>query len=147
MLHDTSRLLSDLTEHTAVVIGRPPEATSIRSVQVVGLGGGTALVVVVMSNGAIEKRTIDVGPDVGDDRFAAATAHLTRHLIGMHLTSVPAGVAPSGDGATDSLSAAALTSMRELDDGDEQMFVGGASRMARAFDAVETVREVLGILE
>jgi len=148
MLHDTSRLLSDLTEHTAVVIGRPPEATSIRSVQFVGLAGGIALIVVVMSNGAIEKRTLDVGPDVGDDRFAAATAHLSRHLIGMHLAAVPETVASTGDPATDALSSAALTSMRELhDDGDEQMFVGGASRMARAFDAVETVREVLGILE
>jgi heat-inducible transcriptional repressor len=147
MLHDTSRLLSDLTEHTAVVIGRPPEATSIRSVQFVGLGGDVALLVVVMSNGAIEKRTIDVGPDVGDDRLAATTAHLTRQLLGLHLTAVPESMAPSGDPATDALATSALTSMRGLHDGDEQMFVGGASRMARAFDAVETVREVLGILE
>ena len=89
MLHDTSRLLSDLTEHTAVVIGRPPEATSIRSVQVVGLGGGIALVVLVMSNGAIEKRTIDLPPDAGDDRLGAATAHLTRHLMGSHASGTP----------------------------------------------------------
>jgi heat-inducible transcriptional repressor len=146
MLHDTSRLLSDLTEHTAVVIGRPPEATSIRSVQLVGLGGGVALVVLVLSNGAIEKRTIDLAPDTGDDRLAAATAHLTRHLMGRHRSDA-SSVPPSGDAATDALTQTALESLGVVHDADEQMFVGGASRMARAFDAVETVREVLGILE
>src|SRR3954468_11636755 len=73
MLNDTSRLLSDLTAHTAVVIGRHHEAASIRSVQLVGLGSDTALAVVVTSNGAVEKRMIDIAPDVGDDRLAAAT--------------------------------------------------------------------------
>src|SRR5882757_3992067 len=97
MLHDTSRLLSDLTEHTAVVIGRPAETTSIRSVQVVSLGGGIALVVLVMSNGAIEKRTIELPPETGDDRLAAATAHLTRHLTGIHPSGLAASVPKSGD--------------------------------------------------
>jgi heat-inducible transcriptional repressor len=147
MLHDTSRLLSDLTEHTAVVIGRPPETTSIRSVQVVGLGGGIALVVLVMSNGAIEKRTIELPPETGDDRIGAATAHLTRHLIGSHASGIPGAVPPSGDPVTDALANAAVSALRGVQDADEQMFVGGASRMALAFDAVETVREVLGILE
>jgi heat-inducible transcriptional repressor len=147
MLHDTSRLLSDLTEHTAVVIGRAPEATSIRSVQLVGLGGGVALVVLVMSNGVIEKRTIDLPPDAGDDRLAAATAHLTRHLVGRHPSGLAPDVSSSGDPVTDALSSAAVTALRGVHDADEQMFVGGASRMALAFDAVETVREVLGILE
>ena len=29
----------------------------------------------------------------------------------------------------------------------DQVFVGGTSQVARAFDAIETVREVLGVLE
>ena len=70
MLHDTSRLLSDLTEHTAMVIGPPHEAALIRAVHVVGLGSGIGLIVVVLSNGAVEKRTIDLGPDIGEDRLA-----------------------------------------------------------------------------
>jgi heat-inducible transcriptional repressor len=147
MLHSTSRLLSDLTKHTAVVIGRPPEATSVRSVQLVGLGGGVALVVLVMSSGAIEKRTIELPTDTGDDRLAAATAHLTRHLIGSHPSGFPASVPSSGDQLTDGLATAAIAALRGVHDADEQMFIGGASRMALAFDAVETVREVLGILE
>jgi heat-inducible transcriptional repressor len=146
MLHDTSRLLSDLTEHTAMVIGPPHEAATIRSVHVVGLGSGVALVVVVLSNGAVDKRTIDVGPDTGDDRLAAATAHLTGHLLGRGLSAVDT-VPSSGDPRTDAITADALAALRQAPDSDEQVFVGGASRMAMAFDAVEKVREVLGILE
>ncbi len=146
MLHDTSRLLSDLTEHTAMVIGPPHEAATIRSVHVVGLGSGVALVVVVLSNGAVDKRTIDLSPDAGDDRLAAATAHLSVHLVGRGLTAVDS-VPSSGDPRTDVITADALAALRQTPDGDEQVFVGGASRMAMAFDAVETVREVLGILE
>jgi len=147
MLHDTSRLLSDLTDHTAVVIGRPHEATSIRSVQLVDLGAGVALVVAVLSDGAVEKRTIELGPDSGDDRLAVATVHLSRHLIGVAPAEIPAAIASSGDAATDALAASALDALREIRETDDQVYVGGASRMAQAFEAVDTVRQVLGMLE
>jgi heat-inducible transcriptional repressor len=147
MLHDTSRLLSDLTEHTAMVIGPQHEAAAtVRSVQVVGLGSGAALLVVVLSNGGVEKRSIEVGPDIADGPLAAATAHLTAQLVGRTLTAVDA-MPSSGDARTDAISAAAVAALRQTPDVDEHVFVGGASRMALAFDAVEKVREVLGILE
>ena len=147
MLHDTSRLLSDLTDHTAVVIGRPHEATSIRSVQLVDLGAGVALVVAVLSDGAVEKRTIELAPDSRDDRLAVATVHLSRHLIGVAPAEIPAAIASSGDAATDALAASALDALREIRETDDQVYVGGASRMAQAFEAVDTVRQVLGMLE
>ncbi len=45
--------------------------------------------------------------------------------------------------------ATGLKALRQLGPaaGGEQLFVGGSSRMAAAFDAVETVRSVLTILE
>jgi len=146
MLLDTSRLLSDLTEHTAMVIGPPHEAATIRSIHVVGLGSGIGMVVVVLSNGAVDKRTIDVSPDTGEDRLAAATAHLSAHLIGRALAAMDS-IPSSGDARTDAVTSDALAALRQAPDSDEHVFVGGASRMAMAFDAVEKVREVLGILE
>ena len=146
MLHDTSRLLSDLTDHTAVVIGPAHEVAKLRSVQLVGLTSTAALMVVVLSNGAVEKRTIEITSETGDDRLAAATAHLSAHLIGSTVTAV--GDVPAvGDDRTDAVVRAALDALRTTGDSDEQVFVGGASRMALAFDAVEQVRAVLGILE
>ncbi len=139
MLHDTSRLLSDLTEHTAMIIGPPHDVATIRSVQVVGLGAGVAVVVLVLSNGAVDKRTIDVAGDIGDDRLAAAGAHLTAHLTGKGVNALDE-LPPSGDGRTDAVCSAAVGALRQTPDADELVFVGGASRMAMAFDAVEKVR-------
>src|SRR5919108_2417035 len=76
LLHDTSRLLATLTDYAAVVVGPAHEATTVRSVQVVGLGSRVALVVVVLSNGVVEKRSVDLVADVGDDRLAPPGAHL-----------------------------------------------------------------------
>jgi len=152
MLSETSQLLSHLTDHTAVVIAPPHEAATIRSVQVVGLGGRTALVVAVLSNGAVEKRTLELpvrndGEPVGEAVVAAASSRLAGHLIGRnvgHLGQVP----PSGDDDVDGLAASALQALLAGHAEEEgSVFVGGASRMAAAFDAVATVRQVLGTLE
>jgi heat-inducible transcriptional repressor len=54
----------------------------------------------------------------------------------------------TGDAVTDAVCELALASLRaERGDDPDQVFVGGTARIARAFDALETVREVLGILE
>jgi heat-inducible transcriptional repressor len=147
MLQDTSRLLGDLTTYAGVVIGPGQSEASVRSVQVVSITPTTALVVVVLSNGAVEKHTIDLADAVGEERIGAATAHLASHLSGV----VRAGlgdVPPTGDAVVDALCQRAVASLR-ADKGDEpdQVFVGGTSQVARAFDAIETVREVLGVLE
>ena len=148
LLHDTTRLLSDVTQYAAVVTAPGHETASIRSVQLVGLAPRTALLVVVLSNGVVEKRTIELDDDTGDERLAAATAHLSAHLVGVGVGSLPAAVPGTGDPGTDGASERALAAMREGSADDQgPVFVGGAARMAEAFDAVETVRQVLSILE
>ncbi len=154
MLQDTSRLLGDLTSYAGVVVGAPPAEATIRSVQVVGLAPSSAVVVAVLSNGAVEKHSLDlsevgaaVGDGVGDERLAAATAHLAAHLAGTPRTTVPA-VPDTGDQVIDAVCRVALDSLRGASVAEpDQVFVGGTSRIASAFDAIETVREVLGILE
>jgi heat-inducible transcriptional repressor len=147
MLHDTSRLLSNLTDYAAVVIGPPHEAATVRSVQLVGLAPRVVLVVAVLSNGVVEKRTLELDDDVADERVAAASAYLATHVVGA-VAATHGDVPPSGDAAVDALSAVALAALRAgHDDEPDHVFVGGASRMASAFDAVATVGQVLAILE
>lgn len=146
MLQSTSRLLSNLTDYAAVVVGPSREEATIRSVQVVSLAPRTALVVAVLENGVVEKATIDLGDELGDELTAAATAHLTRCLTGSTLRG--AEPAPSGDPSLDDVCKAAANALRAVYSEDTTpVFVGGASRMAAAFDAVETVRHVLTTLE
>lgn len=147
MLKDTSRLLSSITDYAGVVVGPAHEVATIRSVQVVGVGHQTALVVVVLSNAAVEKRAIDVGDGVGDERLAAATAHLSAHLQGRTLRE-PGSVPSTGDTVTDRVASRALKALGPGHDPEgEEVYVGGAARIASAFDAVETVRSVLATLE
>lgn len=148
MLHDTSRLLSDLTEQTAVVVGPTHDAAAVRSLQIVSLSSGIALIVLVLANGSVEKRTLSISEDITDQRLAAASVHLSAHLVGRPLAALSSGsVPPSGDARTDEVVGAAVRVLgSEAEEGD-LVYVGGASRMAMAFDAVETVRRVLGILE
>jgi heat-inducible transcriptional repressor len=147
MLHDTSQLLSNLTDYAAVVIGPSHEAATVRSVQLVALGPRLGLLVVVLSNGVVEKRSIDLLEGTGDQRIAAASAHLARALVGGTLTALPP-IVPTGESATDAIVAdCQLALSRSHDEEPDHVFVGGASRMAAAFDAVDTVRLVLDTLE
>ena len=147
LLQDTSRLLANLTDYAAVVIGPSPEAATIRSIQVVGLSGRVAMVVLVLSNGAVESLQLELQEDVADQHLGAATAHLQAHAGG--LTLVGLSEPPStGDEVVDGLIASVLAAVRDEASHDEDtVFLGGASRMAAAFDAVEVVRKVLVALE
>ncbi|MGH9068829.1 MAG: heat-inducible transcriptional repressor HrcA [Acidimicrobiales bacterium] len=147
MLHDTSTLLSRLTDQAAVVVSPTHEVATIRSVQLVALNHRTVLLVAVLSNGGIEKRTLELSEEAGDDRLAAAGSQLMSQLMGRTMGELVAP-APTGDPATDAVVAAAVTALGQVGTEEaDQVFVGGASRMATAFEAVETVRSVLSILE
>lgn len=147
LLHDTSRLLAGLTDYAAVVVGPPHEAATIRAVHLVGLGPRVALVVAVLSNGVVEKRSIELAADIGEERLAAASAHLAAHLTARTLAALER-VPTTGDTATDGVVAAVLRALRGgHDDEPDHVFVGGTSRMVASFEAVETVRRVLTILE
>ncbi len=149
VLADTSRLLSDLTNTTAVVIGTPHETATVRSVQVVGLSTRVALFVAVLSNGAVEKHTIELSEEADPDDLVDVGVHLTAQLAGRHIEDI-AALTPSGRPRFDALVAriagAASGAPGGLGDPDH-VYVGGAARMASAFEAVETVRQVLTILE
>ncbi len=150
MLHDTSRFLSTLTDCAAVVVGPPHEAADVRSVHVVGLAPHVALMVVVLSNGVVEKRTLELADEADTDRLSAVTAHLSVQLVGHTLSSIGdlEALPTTGDVHIDAVVAAGLASLGGGHDEEiDHVFVGGASRMASAFDAVETVRGVLAILE
>lgn len=146
MLQDTSRLLSHLTNYAAVVVGPAADVAVIRSVQLVGLSARMAMLVVVLSNGSVDNDPLDLPEDVTDAHLAAATVVLQRHLVGRSLSEVSTP-APTGDERLDELAAAAVSHLQASTDDGESVFVGGASAMAQAFDAVEVVRSVLHTLE
>jgi heat-inducible transcriptional repressor len=149
MLEQTSGLLADLTDCTAMVVGPSHDSAVVRSVQLVGLGSRLALLVVVLADGAVQKQSIEFEEEVSEARLSDAAQMLASHSLGVSLTEVPSEVQTTGDAATDAVVSVGLSGLRGLgrSDGGDQLFVGGSSRMAAAFDAVDTVRSVLTILE
>lgn len=148
MLANTSRLLADLTHYAAVVVGAPAEKATVRSVQLVELTPTVVLAVAVLANGAVEKHTLELVTPVSEEILSDAGTIVAGALIGKTL-------ADSLDQPTDTAGVASeiadrvLGAFTEAHQGipAEQVFVGGTSQIAAAFDAVETVGKVLTILE
>jgi heat-inducible transcriptional repressor len=153
MLADTSRLLSSLTRYAAVVVGPPHEVATVRSVQLVGLTSRVVLAVLVLSNGAVEKHTLEFDRDIDELVVNAAGVRLASMLTGgtlsdaAHLSvdEVPAGTQEYDDVVT--VLGATFAALRGEHRHDDHVFIGGTSDMAAAFDAVGTVSEILRILE
>ena len=64
MMRDTAGLLSNLTDHAAVIIDHSSDAARVRSFQLVGLAPRLVLAVVVFSNGVIEKHTLELSDEL-----------------------------------------------------------------------------------
>lgn len=149
LMNDASRLLSNLTDFAAVVVAGSMEAITIRSIQVVSLGT-TGLVVVVLSNGAIEKASFDLDPATAESTLNAASAHLTNGFNGQTLVGLRAmTLLAVGDARVDAICRSVLDSLdhRGVENDAADVFVGGASRVVGAFDTVDTIRRVLTTLE
>lgn len=147
MLADTTRLLTGLTDYAAVIVGPAHEAAAVRSVQLVSLAPNVVLFVAVLGNGAIEKRTIELQEPVDEAVLAVASAAVAAEVIGQPLAQV-ATVAVVADADAEVVVAAVRRAVTTSTTDDvDHVFVNGASRMAASFEAVETVRSVLTILE
>jgi heat-inducible transcriptional repressor len=146
LLHETSQMLARITRHAAVVVGPQADAARVRSAQIVHLQQGLALVVVVLSNGTVEKEV--VATEVTDEGLARASHELDRALAGHALGSVPR-CASTGDEAVDALVQAGVAAIGEHA-AESELYVGGASRLAAEQDAFATAASaarLLAILE
>jgi len=147
MLADTTQLLTGLTDYAAVVVGPAHDVADVRSVQLVSLAPRVALFVAVLANGAVEKRTLELDSDTTEAELADVGAHLSGHVVGKPLT-VAVDTPVAADATVDAVVDRVRTALRaDAEGGVDHVFVNGASRMAASFDAVETVRSVLTILE
>lgn len=141
ILRDTSKLLAGITDYAAVVVAPNPDIATVRSVQLVLLDPRVVLLVAVLSNGGIERRTFELNADMTEEQVAAAQAALAPVMI----DDVP--VEGSGDSAADALVHDAIASMDTENNADRRVHVGGRSSVAGVFNETETVSEVLQLFE
>jgi heat-inducible transcriptional repressor len=148
LLHETSGLLARVSRHAAVVVGPQADAAQVRSVQLVLLQPQVVLVVLVLSNGVVEKEVLALNVEVGEAHLVAATAALDERLRGVAWGTFPE-VATTGDPEVDALVGAARDSLldRSLGESNEPVYVGGASRLAAEQSAFSTNERAARLLE
>ncbi len=158
LLHETSQLLARVTRHAALVMGPETQLARVRSVQVVPLQPGVALLVVVLSNGMVEKEVVSLAglgtepaaefDDLDDARLHAATAALTAQIVGHERAQLPA-FAATGDPTTDAIARLihGLMTRPSESPGPEPLYVGGAGNLVAEPEAFATAKSAARLLE
>ncbi len=146
VMRETAALLANLTDYAAVVVDESDEAASVRSVQLVSLADRTVMMVLVLSNGQIIKNSFDFDADIGEQTVTDATLQLRAALEETGLAT-PRPLTATGDPAADSLAEQFYRWIAASGGDGDRVYVDGASKVAGAFEAVESVGQVLTILE
>src|SRR5262249_26339960 len=78
LLGQTSQLLARVTAHAALVVGPEAQAVVVRGINFVRLQPQALMLVLVLSNGAVEKEVVQCDSEISDDDVDDAAAALTR---------------------------------------------------------------------
>ncbi|HUZ42752.1 MAG TPA: heat-inducible transcriptional repressor HrcA [Acidimicrobiales bacterium] len=147
VMEQTSTLLSQMTSYTSVVVGASHAHATILSVQLVNLDAHHHLLVTVFSDGSVLKHSLTPSFAATPKQVMEASRQLNALLINTSLETrvqVPSRRDHEADLVREAVSA--LHAQQPVMEG-EQVFIGGSSRVAELFDGVDTVRQVLAILE
>jgi heat-inducible transcriptional repressor len=148
LLNETSQLLARLSRHAAVVVGPQPDQAVVRGVQLVRLHERSALLVVVLSNGAIERHVLPIADDADDARLASAAGAIEAGLLGHTWGTVPDAVA-TGDPSVDQVVNEARAGLEAMvtPEHREPLYVGGVSNLAAEQEAFSTAQSAARLLE
>lgn len=146
MMGQTAGLLSNLTDYASVVVDRSVEAANVRSVTLVGLGPKVLLVVVVMATGVIDKHTVSLTDELDEPDLERIKQVLSVSLIGNTIDK-PGPLDQVGDARLDRAIDEIVEQIKHDSPHLERVYVDGRSRVAASFEALDSVRQVLTILE
>ncbi len=88
LMVSTSRMLSTLSHYTGMILSPRFDESLLRHLQLIPLGGGKVLVVIVSESGLIRHRVVDLEKPIDADRLATIAELLTRRLQGLPLSEV-----------------------------------------------------------
>jgi heat-inducible transcriptional repressor len=152
----TVRLLASLTRQVAVVQYPSLARSSVRHVELVPIGGGRLLVVLITTTGRVEQRVIDVGVDLltddGESALATLRSELNRATTGRtladassELAAVPDLLEPGLRDLVRSIAAALQDSL--VEEREERVVLAGTANLARGGGDLTSIGPVLEALE
>lgn len=137
VLERTVRALARLTNQVAVVQYPSLSRSTVRHVELVPLGAGRMLVVLITDTGRVEQRTVDVPESLPDDVVGELRARLNtlasgRRLsaVGVQLDTLPEAFRPEDRGLVRSVMAALEDSLAT--EREDRMVLAGTANLARS---------------
>jgi heat-inducible transcriptional repressor len=88
LMISTSHMLSSLSSHTGVVLSPRLDKSLLRRLQLIPLGGGQILVVIVSQTGLIRHRVVSLPRPMSNDRLSMISNLLNERLVGLPLSEV-----------------------------------------------------------
>jgi heat-inducible transcriptional repressor len=157
-LHDvlsrSVRLLAQLTRQVAVVQYPALSRSAVRHLEVVQVGSGRLMMVLITDTGRVEQRVVDCPLDVDAEAVAELRAMLNSAFGGVKLVDAGGKVADLVDKAPQHLrplvATVSATLMETLvEPSEDRLVIGGTANLARgnALDFPGTVRPLLEALE
>ena len=153
VIDHAARVISSLTNYTAVVLSPKGQQPKLQTVQLVPVSTGTALVVVVTDLGIVRDHLIRVGTDMDQDTLYTVSRTLTEELRGCTLEEACQKLPEiirrmEGNEAVLQGLYGFLTERREAPDGGH-VAVGGTSNMLAypEYSDVDKARGFLSLME
>jgi heat-inducible transcriptional repressor len=153
VLHRTVKLLSQLTQHVAVVQYPSLARSAVRHLEVVHLAPTRLLLVLITDTGRVEQRVVELPGVITEDTVAELRTTLNARLRDRRLAEAPEivgdlpnTVAPQLRPFVSTMAGVLLETLVERP--DERVVLGGTANLTRsALDFPGTIRPVLEALE
>lgn len=150
----TSKLLSQLTNYTAIVMAPNFGKNTLRHVQLLPLENNKVVLVIVLDNGHVEHRTLDMPFPLAEKDFQHLSYLLNGHLRGLSLEQWKAGIIQDICNELD-YQKRFLNEVFELVENvmsveyESKVYLGGALNILNQpeFRDVEKVKQILELLE
>ena len=153
-LRQTAALLSNLTDHAAVVFAPVLDQSIVRHVELVRLSTNRAMVVVVTDNGLVQNHVLALSDTLEDSVIEKTSELLNRILMGQPLDAVASTITKALERFPSEMRESVASITKSLSDDISQretdrVFLEGASNIVdeQKFADLETVRQVIGALE
>ncbi len=149
----TVRLLAQLTRQVALVQYPSLTRSSVRHLELVYLGAGRVLLVLIADTGRVEQRVVDVPESLSEDDFGPIRLALSTAVAGQPFGDVADRVATIPEQFTETTGhavAAIIATLLEtvVERHEERVILGGTVNLARAGgDFSQTLEPVLEALE
>jgi heat-inducible transcriptional repressor len=153
-LRQTAALLSQLTDHAAVVFAPVLERSVVRQAELVRLSSNRAMVVIVTDTGIVNNHVLQVPEGLTEEQLDEASRKLNEIVVDGPLDSTGGTITENIDQFPSELRSA-VTAMVDAVREDvtqhetDRVFLEGASNILdeHKFADLETVRQVIGALE